>query len=185
MFRIILVILLFLHGARNASDTGWDLSVNKAFYWPPSGGGIKCSSCESEVDSYWIDSWTADPEGFFWHTPEKYEFIKGDVISCVNYFVYCGEPGWEYKRYDGFYFCGESDPLNYIAYSWLEYPDPFWWGICISGIFYDTSIIPDRLLPLRIDWASKCLTTVGWFKAGVPLAGRPDCIIITKQGGMR
>ena len=58
-------------------------------------------------------------------------------------------------------------------------------GYLLSGIYYDTSIIPDRFLPLRIDWASKWLTPTEWFNAGIPLAGRPDCFVITKQGGMR
>ena len=180
MFSFLLVVLLFLNGSGDAENTDWDFSVNKTFYLPNSGGEIICSPYDNEVDSYWIDSWTADAEAYCWNTPEKYDFVKGDTISCVTFFGYVAEPYWELIRYDGFYFCGETDWQNYIAYGWMEFPDLFWWGgICLGAIYYDTSIIPDRFLPLRVDWASRCFVPTGWFAGGVPLSGRPDCFTIT------
>ena len=135
-----------------------------------------------EVDSYWIDSWTADAEGWVWYTPEKYEFKKGDIVECCLFYMPTAGD-YDFIRYDGFYFCGESNPMHYIFYSWADFgslppcvPGYAW----ITGMSYDTSRIPDKLLPLNLDWASKCIVNSGWFAGGVPLNGRPDCFTITK-----
>ena len=74
----------------------------------------------AQVDSYWVDSWTADGDLTPWHTPEKYSFTRGDVVECV--FQFQQTPGeFDFIRYDGFYFCGETDPMNYIAYGWADF----------------------------------------------------------------
>jgi hypothetical protein len=138
----------------------------------------------AEVDSYWIDSWTADGEGTSWYTPELYTFTKGDVVECVVFFVQTEEYN-QFVRYDGFYFCGSKNPLKYLAYGWGDFgtippnePNYGW----ITGLGYDTATVPNVILGKYMDFASKCIVKTtppkSWFAAGVPLAGRPDCFVI-------
>ena len=178
-FYLITSFLLLLSGLANATDL--DLSFNKTFYWPNCGAEI-LSVPAPEVDSYWIDSWTADGDLWNWYTPEKYDFIKGDIISTCMFWIQT--PGqYDCLRYDGFYFCGEEDWRNYIAYGWHDFgyvpPGGPYWG-WLHGIFFDTQYIPDRFLPLNLDWASKVIVTNHWFVGGLPLNRRPDCFTIEK-----
>ena len=166
---------------RGASDPAeFDLSVGRMHYLEPTGMHILPWPAP-EVDSYWIDSWTADGDGWLWYTPELYTFSKGMTVEAVLFYVQTsGE--YDFIRYDGFYFCGELNPKHYIFYGWADFgwippPPNYGW---ITGLSYDTSSIPDRLLPLNLDWASKCIVSTGWFAGGVPLPGRPDCFTIEK-----
>ena len=179
MFKILLIVLLFLPGSGNAENIDWDFTLNKTFFIPNSGGGFECLDDSVEIDSWWLDSWTADGEECFWYSPEDYEFQKGDLINCLVYF-YRTYPAWSFERWDGFYFCGEQGAQNYIAYSWADLGEYLTGAYCVSVIQYDTSTIPDRFLPLSLDWASKCVGPSGWFAGGIPLTGRPDCFTITK-----
>lgn len=184
VFSGFLIITVFgIPSISNPSDSSsfeWDLSFNKVHYWPNVGARCECWTHPPESDSYWLDSWTSDAEGFLWYSPEKYTFRKGDIIATVKLILTTSFP-YLFERFDGFYFCGEQYPGNYIAYGWYDidiYP-PHGYDYIFCGIFYDTGIIPDKLLPLELDWASKTLYPTHWLYGGLPLAGRPECFSIT------
>ena len=103
-------------------DTGtshFDLSFNRVISLPVVRIDIKRVTLP-QVDSYWVDSWTSDGDATPWYTPEKYSFTRGDVVECV--FQFQQTPGeYQFIRYDGFYFCGETNPRNYIAYGWADF----------------------------------------------------------------
>ena len=111
----ILIFLLLVCGKVGADPADVDIRLNQHRKLEPAHSLITQIPV-SEVDSYWVDSWTADAEGDLWWTPEKYAFVKGDdTVECIFAFV---QTAGEYRfiRYDGFYFCGETDWRNYIAY---------------------------------------------------------------------
>ena len=186
-FFLITSFLLILSGWAEASnnpseDIDWDLSVNKVFYWPNVGARCECWQNPPEIDTYWMDSWTSDAEGLFWYSPEKYSFRKGDIIATTELIVTTSFPD-PFERFDGFYFCGEHNPYNYVAYGWYDiyiYP-PHGYNYVFCGIFYDTGIIPNKLLPLEIDWVSIIKFREQLVFGGFPLASRPDCFTIEKQ----
>ena len=165
-------------------DIDWDFSVNRVFYWPSVGSECIIEDWPQEVDSYWIDSWVADAQGDCWYSPEKYEFERGDVIAAVTFYAVSRNYMWG-ERYDAFYFCGDTEPRNYIAYGWSTlswYP----YKAFICAIFYDTGIIPDKFLPVVVDWASRKYY-IDWGEimetayGGIPLSGRPACFVIEKE----
>jgi hypothetical protein len=183
----ICLCLIFLSGCSDGEVTDpveFDLDFNRGLFWEPVGADYFVLP-SPEVDSYWIDSWTADGEAKWWYTPEKYDFSKGDtIVTCVAWIQ--TENNYELIRYDGFYFCGEENWRRYIAYGWQDFGvvPPIEPNYCyIHGIFYDTSFIRDRLLPLTLDWAHKSITNTQknyWHYGGVPLCGRPPCFYIEK-----
>ena len=175
----LLAVVLVLVWVVAANATDFDLSFTK-------GVPLDVVSTQQlqvpapEVDSYWIDSWTADGDGYLWYTPELYTFSKGMTVECVLFFVQtAGE--YDFIRYDGFYLCGETNPLKYKAYGWADFgtipPNEPGYG-WITGLGYDSSTIPNPALGKYLDWASKCIVDDGWFAGGVPLNGRADPFVV-------
>ena len=180
--RVLPILLLLLVGCAGdiTEPVEFDLEFNRCWKWEPAGWEAR-KVTGPETDNYWIDSFTADAEGHLWYTPEQYNFQKGDLISAVTLWINLQETS--FIRYDGFYFCGEENWRNYIAYGSVDFgtlPNSYPEYIFYLGIFYDTSSIRDRFLPIELDWASRFRLDWGTKHGGLPLSGRPDCFTITK-----
>ena len=183
LLAVVLVLgLVWVMGCSNeaTNPSDFDLSFNKGYQFEVVKKDLV--KVPAEVDSYWIDSWTADGEGASWYTPELYTFTKGMTVECVVFFVQT-EGNYKFVRYDGFYFFGETNPKRYLAYGWADFgtippnePNYGW----ITGLGYDTASVPGVIMGKKMDWASKCIVTDGWFAAGVPLSGRPDPFTINR-----
>ncbi len=126
------------------------------------------------VDQEWIDSWTADANGWVWYTPQKYDFTWDDTISC-NIFYVTGEY-WNLVLTNAFYHCGETDWRNYV-YTWVHdfgtippIPPGYGW------IVHVTHVLPEIIA--EVDWASRLAQTGNTLYGGTPLSGRPDCFTI-------
>lgn len=126
------------------------------------------------VDQEWVDSWTSDGGGWYWYTPEKYDFVEGDTIECIIFYsqgVY-----WNLVLTNAFYSCGTTDWRNYFFTHTTDFgtlpppPPDYGW---IVGIPY---LAPD--INANIDWASQLAMSGYTLFAGSPLSGRPSCFAI-------
>ena len=112
-------------------------------------------------------------------------YYPGETFEAVVYFEQ-DEGDYEFVRYDGFFLCGETNPRNYLVYAWADFgslppsePNYGW----VTGLGVEVPDIPDRYLPLRLDWAVLGITNRDerhFFTCGIPLAGDPPCFTIDK-----
>jgi hypothetical protein len=165
---------LALDDAVNVYVTGWSYGVGTDYDY------TTIKYIQEEEEDHWIDSWTADANGQYWYTPECYTFKKGQDIACCTS-IHLATETERLLRWDAFYFCGETNPKNYIAHGFSDFgPVPA--GDWILGLFYMTDYIPDKLLPLNLDWASKFyrMGPSYRFYGGIPLSNRPDCFVVNR-----
>ena len=122
------------------------------------------SSQDLEFDSYWIDSWTADGEGFPWYTPERYTFNRGDIVECCVYHNQTYN-SYDWKRWDRFWIT--TGPCAGAVYTYNAFFGFMPAGLHITGIPYDSMMIPPICLPCEIEWASMCVDSLGKFYTGL------------------
>lgn len=153
-----------------------DFTANKAVEMVPVSHDYVAAATDKDTweQTEWFDSWFADGGGLSWYTPELYTFAQGDTMEVVV-FIHLEGATTNFKRADGFYLCGNTNPLNWLLtsgsvdFGQIPQNDPnYGW---ITGLGYN---VPRTPANLNIDSASRVLWN-GATVCGVPLTGRPDC----------